>query len=98
MGKTKPDQMPRGHFGWSLIDGEGGFVVLKDVLHNLSRSENADDHRYSQGVLVGAVSVLVACGMTFGDACQLCWQAAPKDIHPERVPESWVDLFADKIK
>lgn len=94
----KPAKMPVGFQGWNLLDGERGMVTLKDVLHNLSARENADNHQYGQGVLVGVVCTLCACGMEYDDATQLAWQLCPSDIHPERVPESWRDRFGGKYK
>ena len=94
---TKPAKMPEGYFGWSLINGESGCVMLKDALHNLSARENGDDHSHARGVLVGVVSTLMACGMTFEDATQLAWQCAPPDCHYKRFPDSWRDLFIGKI-
>jgi hypothetical protein len=94
---SKPAKMPEGYFGWSLINGEAGKVMLTDVLHNLSARENGDNHQQSCGILIGVVSTLMACGMTFEDAMQLIWQCAPSDCHYERFPDSWRDLFNGKI-
>ena len=94
----KPAVMPAGYFGWQLLDGERGHTVLRDTLHNLSTGENGEDHRYGQGLLVGVVGTLLACGMTFEDACQLAWQHMPDDVHPDRVPGSWIDHFRWRIK
>lgn len=98
-----PPLMPEGYFGWetvgyALVDGEEGINILKGVLHNLSSQENCHDHRYAQGVLVGVASALMAGGMNFEDTMRLCWQCAPNDIHPCRVPESWRSQFADKFQ
>lgn len=86
----------KGYFGWSLIDGEQGIVVLKDVLHNLSAGENGGNHEYGKGVLVGVISTLISCGMSFEDSCKLVWQCLPADCHPFRFPEEWVYLFRGK--
>lgn len=94
----KPASMPVGYFGWSLIDGENGHVALKDVLHNLSASENGDNHEFSKGVIVGVVAMMMASGMDFNDACQCVWQHLPKDCHVERFPLSWTNMFVGKIK
>lgn len=87
---------PAGYFGWSLIDGENGHVTLKNALHNLSASENGDNHEFAKGLIVGVVSVYMAAGMDFDKACQLVWQHLPKDTHPERIPETWKDMFNGK--
>ena len=84
---------PKGYFGWNIIDGEQGCVVLKNALHNLSKNENGDNHEHAKGVLVGVVSVFMASGMSFDDALKLAWQLSPKDVHPDRVPESWRQQF-----
>lgn len=91
----KPAKIPKGYFGWTLIDGHQGHVALKDVLHNLSVRENGDSK--DTGHIVGVMSTLVACGMTFDDAAQLVWQHLPDDTSPDRVPESWHDKFSDKF-
>lgn len=93
MNTTVPAKQPAGYFGWSLIDGERGSVMLRDALHNLSSRENGDDHSFGRGVLVGIVSCLMAGGMEFDEACKLAWQHSPKDIHPERVPDCWKTEF-----
>jgi len=97
MSKTKPETMPAGYFGWSLLNGEQGANILKGVLHNLSSAENGDQHEYSKGLLVGVVSTLVACGMTIQDAEQLVWQCLPTDCHYERFPESFRTSFMSRI-
>lgn len=95
---SKPEQMPKGYNGWSLLDGEAGMVVLKNVLHNMSASENGNNHEYSKGVINGVMSALIAGGMNWDDAAQLVWQMLPNDCHPERFPPSWKECFAGKIK
>lgn len=88
--------VPKGYYGWDMLDGERGAITLKDALHNLDARENGDDHEYSRGVLVGVVSTLMATGMEFDKAIQLVWQLAPGKIPKERVPESWQIHFADR--
>ena len=93
----KPAKMPEGYFGWALVDGAAGHVVLKDALYNLADDENGDSHEYAKGVLVGVVSTLCACGMEFKDACQLAWQHCPLNIHPKRIPAGCEDAFSGRI-
>ena len=97
MSLGKPSIMPIGFHGWRLLDGEAGSNLLESTLHNLSASENGDDHRYARGMLVGIVSMLMAAGMTLDDALMLCWQLAPNDVHPQRVPADWRKHFAGKL-
>ena len=97
MSALKPARLPAGYFGWSLLDGDRGAITLKDALYNLSASQNGDDMKTGRGILIGVVSCLIAGGMTFDDACQLCCQLAPSDIHPDRVPPSWREHFVSKM-
>lgn len=95
---NKPEKMPKGYYGWSLVDGEAGYVVLKGALHNLHKNENGNSDAanfYAKGILIGVISTLVACGMNYDDACQLAWQCSPqgKDLHPERIPDSLREKF-----
>lgn len=88
---------PEGYYGWDIIHGERGFVWLKDVLHNLSASENGDNHQFGKGVLVGVIGTLCACGLDFDEATKLAWQAAHNDCHYERIPVGWRDGWHHKI-
>lgn len=90
-----PERMPKGYYGWSLIDGYNGHITLKDVLHNLAANENGDSK--DTGHIVGVMATLMACGMTFDEAAKLVWQHLPNNTDPNRVPESWHDKFSDKF-
>lgn len=111
MGKTKPENYPKGSRGWLLVDGDDGELTLKDMLGELSEShceklereplkeENAGDGRayaYARGVMVGMVAAFMACGMTQEDAHQLVWQRMPNDTHPLSVPKEWRQDFTAK--
>lgn len=90
---NNPKNPPSGYFGWSLIDGERGSVMLKNALHNLSARENGDNHEYGKGVIVGIMSALMAGGMDFDSAAKLTLQHLPQDFCPDRIPDSWRDCF-----
>lgn len=90
--KTKgvPEKMPEGYFCWRLIDGQQGSTLLKDLLHNFSKRENGSSFRYERGLLVGAITALMAAGMEFEDAARLLWQHMPpnNEINYDRIPEA----------
>ena len=86
------------YHGWEFLDGEYGYVMLKDALRNLSIEENGDSHEYSRGLLVGVMTALVANGMTWDKAKQMVWQLLPEKCHPERFPEGWAADFGGKVK
>lgn len=83
--------------GFEQIDGEQGIVRLKDAIYNLNL-DAGPSHEYAKGVLLGLVSGLMGCGITFEQATQLMWQIMPNNVPPERIPSSWHDIFKDRIK
>jgi hypothetical protein len=72
-------------------------VLIADALHNMSPDAGATPE-YARGVLVGAVSALMAVGMSFDRALHLCSLQAPRVIMPMTVPPSWLKGFDIKAK
>ncbi len=68
-------------------------TVLRDVLHNLSPSENGNEHDFSRGALVGVVSTLMAMGLDFLGALEIVKKHLPSQVARQRVPESWLEFF-----
>ena len=64
---------------------------LKDALYNAATNSGASND-YVKGVIVSAVSVLMATGMTFEQAFRLVNENTPHNTRPlaEILPESWV--------
>lgn len=91
----KPAQMPRGYFGWNLLDGPTGSDIFRDLLRNFSKQETVDD-KYCHGMLLGILSTLIACGMSFEEACQMTWQHLPEDVDPNRIQEDLQERFGVK--
>lgn len=71
-------------------------AMLKDAMNNFSISSGASDE-YCRGILVGAVSSLIAAGNKFYDVLELCAICMPEDtrrLTEQCVPKTWlVDTY-----
>jgi len=63
---------------------------ISDALYNLSPNSGSTAE-YNQGIMIGAVSVLLAQGMTFGQAMSYLVPLMPKDARIDSIPASWRD-------
>lgn len=63
--------------------------MLRDALHNLSASENGNDHQFGKGVLLGVVSTLMSDGRSFDQAFEAAKAYFPPNVHPKRIPTPW---------
>ena len=67
-------------------------VVLKDTMYNFHPTSGASDD-YCKGLIVGAVSALMATGKSFDDSleqCAICMPETSRLMTKDCVPESWV--------
>lgn len=67
-------------------------IVLKDALHNCSERNirGTEDARYGRGVLLGAVSAIMALnGASWSEAFAVVKEHLPTDIADECVPDGW---------
>lgn len=67
-------------------------MVLKDALCNCSERvvRNTDDERYGRGVLVGAVSAIMAlANVSWAEAFELVKEQLPSDMVEGCYPEGW---------
>jgi hypothetical protein len=69
-------------------------TTLKDCLYNFHPSSGSNPV-YNKGLIVGAISGLMAVGYTFEDACQLVNENLPSQNNLDvSLPESWIEVFA----
>ena len=65
---------------------------LMDAMYNFSPDSGASDD-YCKGLIVGAVSALMATGESFDDSleqCAICMPETSRLMTKDCVPESWV--------
>lgn len=93
---NKPNKMPEGYYGWSLVDGVEGANLLRDQLQHLALGDELDSQQ-AQGILIGVATSLMAGGMLYEDALQLTWQLSPSNCDFNRIPEAWRGYWATKI-
>lgn len=73
-------------------------VALKDAVHNVSSSSGASEE-YARGIVVGAVSALMATGMDWRMAITQIALNWPEDRYVPRnvLPPTWVDAFRAEL-
>jgi hypothetical protein len=67
-------------------------VILKDALHNASASiiRNEQDATYARGIIIGAVSAVMALtGHSWADAWAKVQTLCPADMANSCIPDSW---------
>lgn len=69
-------------------------TLLKDTLNNWTPTSGAN-YEYCEGIAVGVVGALMACGMSFEDAIAQVAIFMPKDTRlPVPVPPTWLAPLA----
>ncbi len=64
-------------------------AILKDALYNTHEKSGASVD-YAQGVIVGAVSTLMACkNLSFEEAWRIVYNHLPVDYRKDSIPEAW---------
>lgn len=63
--------------------------MLKDSMYNLSADSGATDE-YARGALVGAVSALMATGMSYHQALEAVVKCFPADYREQCIPSHWL--------
>ena len=63
--------------------------ILKGALFNTATDETQTDVRYARGVVVGAVSCLMAQGKSFEQAMEVLRKHLPDNYNKDTIPPYW---------
>jgi len=63
-------------------------IMVKDALYNL-HPDSGSSEEYAKGILVGVMSGLVAVGIEFDTAWNICRHNLPEKVMPNVFPKSW---------
>jgi hypothetical protein len=71
-------------------------IILKDALYSLSTKNTKQEDweintAYGKGIIVGAVSAMMATGVDFGCALEQVKSLLPKDYDSNCIPSSWIE-------